>query len=192
MANGDYAAANGLGANIVPATDDIRNGWDWINKLADVVAALLVRLNAVQAPGTSIEGYWNVAPTGYVLENGASYSTATYPALFAVIGYTYGGAGASFNVPDSRGRVTVAKSASGAFATMGGKTGTETVALTAAQNGPHTHDYAWGGVNVTPGGGVAAMYPVGFDSARATTQSGSGQAHTNLQPSITLNRAIKL
>jgi microcystin-dependent protein len=45
----------------------------------------------------------NSAPTGFLKANGASLSTTTYAALFAVIGYTYGGAGASFTLPDLRG-----------------------------------------------------------------------------------------
>ena len=46
----------------------------------------------------------DTVPTGYVKCNGASYSTTgTYAALFAVIGYTYGGSGSSFNVPELRG-----------------------------------------------------------------------------------------
>lgn len=45
----------------------------------------------------------SVAPAGYLLCDGASVATATYPNLFAAIGYTFGGAGASFNVPDMRG-----------------------------------------------------------------------------------------
>ena len=46
----------------------------------------------------------NTVPTGYVKCNGASYSTSgTYAGLFAAIGYTYGGSGSSFNVPDLRG-----------------------------------------------------------------------------------------
>ena len=44
------------------------------------------------------------APSGWLLCDGTSYPTATYPELFAAIGYTYGGGGASFNVPDMRGR----------------------------------------------------------------------------------------
>jgi microcystin-dependent protein len=43
-------------------------------------------------------------PTGYLKANGASLSTATYPNLFAAIGYTFGGGGSSFNVPDLRAR----------------------------------------------------------------------------------------
>jgi len=49
----------------------------------------------------------SVAPTGWLLCNGASVATATYPDLFAAIGYTWGGSGASFNVPNLNGRATV-------------------------------------------------------------------------------------
>lgn len=42
-------------------------------------------------------------PAGYLICNGASYPTATYPDLFAVVGYTFGGSGANFNVPDLTG-----------------------------------------------------------------------------------------
>jgi microcystin-dependent protein len=41
--------------------------------------------------------------TGYLLCNGASYSTTTYSALYAVIGTAYGGGTGTFNVPDFRG-----------------------------------------------------------------------------------------
>jgi hypothetical protein len=43
------------------------------------------------------------APAGWVKANGAGLSTTTYAALFASIGYTFGGGGATFNVPDMRG-----------------------------------------------------------------------------------------
>lgn len=39
-------------------------------------------------------------PTGFLLCNGASVGKATYPALFAAIGYTYGGSGDYFNLPN--------------------------------------------------------------------------------------------
>ena len=47
----------------------------------------------------------SAAPTGYLVCAGQSVSTTTYADLHAVIGYTYGGSGASFNLPDLRGRV---------------------------------------------------------------------------------------
>ena len=49
-------------------------------------------------------GTATTAPTGWLFCNGGSHGTATYPELFAVIGTYYGGAGASFSVPDLRRR----------------------------------------------------------------------------------------
>lgn len=43
------------------------------------------------------------APKGWLLTDGSSYATTSYPALFAVIGYSYGGSGANFNVPNLLG-----------------------------------------------------------------------------------------
>lgn len=43
-------------------------------------------------------------PSGYLLCDGTQYDTAVQPALFAAIGYGFGGAGNVFNVPDTRGR----------------------------------------------------------------------------------------
>jgi microcystin-dependent protein len=52
--------------------------------------------------------YW--APTApssaFAFAQGQALSTTTYSALFALFGYTYGGAGATFNIPDKVGRVS--------------------------------------------------------------------------------------
>jgi microcystin-dependent protein len=45
-------------------------------------------------------GGTSAVPSGWVLANGASLSTATYPALFGVLGYRFGGSGANFSVPN--------------------------------------------------------------------------------------------
>lgn len=42
----------------------------------------------------------NDLPPNYILCDGASYTTSTYPALFNLIGYKYGGSGIYFNVPN--------------------------------------------------------------------------------------------
>ena len=39
-------------------------------------------------------------PAGWLLCDGSSVATATYPNLFTALGYVYGGAGANFNLPD--------------------------------------------------------------------------------------------
>lgn len=41
----------------------------------------------------------SAAPLGWLLCNGASYTTSLYASLYSVIGYTFGGSGANFNVP---------------------------------------------------------------------------------------------
>lgn len=41
------------------------------------------------------------APPGWIALDGAVLATATYPALFAAIGYTWGGSGASFVLPNA-------------------------------------------------------------------------------------------
>lgn len=58
---------------------------------------------AASPPGKIAPFAQSAVPAGWLACNGASVATATYPALFAAIGYTYGGAGASFSLPDLRG-----------------------------------------------------------------------------------------
>lgn len=45
----------------------------------------------------------STAPIGWFECDGRSLNTASFPDLFTAIGYTYGGGGASFNLPDLRG-----------------------------------------------------------------------------------------
>jgi microcystin-dependent protein len=82
-------------------------------------------------------------PTGWLVCDGTSYATATYPDLFAVIGYTYGGGGANFNVPNLKGRVIVGQDAADAsFDTRGETGGTKThTHATHSNHGDHTHAY---------------------------------------------------
>jgi microcystin-dependent protein len=46
----------------------------------------------------------SVCPAGFLVCDGTSYPTSAYPELFSAIGYTYGGSGNSFKVPDLRGQ----------------------------------------------------------------------------------------
>jgi microcystin-dependent protein len=77
------------------------------------------------------------APAGFLLANGAPVSTTTYSNLFAAIGYTYGGAGASFNLPNMSGFVPAGVGGSLGL-TLGGTTGATTDTATPTQ-GPHDH-----------------------------------------------------
>jgi microcystin-dependent protein len=123
------------------------------------------------------------APNLWHIADGTSLLAAAYPDLFAVIGYSYGGAGASFNLPDTRSRAVVAAGAGPGLTarSMGAKGGLETVALTATQNGPHTHGMtnlttaANSGLHTHPGTTAAGS---GSHTHTATTTAGSGQ-HTH-------------
>jgi len=59
--------------------------------------------NSAVPAGTVIQYAGSSAPSGYFSCDGSSIPTVSYPALFAAIGYTYGGAGGNFTLPDMRG-----------------------------------------------------------------------------------------
>jgi microcystin-dependent protein len=61
--------------------------------------------NSYVPPGVMFDYAGATAPSSdWLMCDGTSYAVAAYPSLFAAIGYSYGGAGANFNVPDFRGR----------------------------------------------------------------------------------------
>ncbi len=164
--------------------------------------------------GTSLEGYWTTAPTGYLLEDGSAVSRTTYAALFAVIGTTYGAGNGSttFNLPNSQGRVAVnQKNSEAEFNTIGETGGAKTHTLTVTEMPSHTHTQnAHSHANpvaVTYGGNAGTYRSIfatnspfwsGADwnnptsAATATNQNtGGGGAHNNLQPYIVVTRVIK-
>jgi microcystin-dependent protein len=68
------------------------------SKLTSAIANSLIPSGAIMAFAMSS------APAGWLAANGESISTGgANAALFAAIGYTYGGSGSSFNLPDLRG-----------------------------------------------------------------------------------------
>jgi len=140
--------------------------------------------------GTSVEGYWSTTPTGYLLEDGAAVSRATYSGLFAVIGTTYGAGNGSttFNLPDSRGRVGVNQNTSDAeFDTMGEKYGEKLHLLTIAEMPAHSHGSGSNGqAYLVPSGNYYGLTAVG-----SPINAGGGAAHNVIQPSITKKFAIK-
>ena len=87
------------------------NSSQWVQTTgAYIDTALTNRVTTVESqvvPAGSLFPFAGASsPAGYALCDGASVSTTgTYARLFAVIGYTYGGSGASFNLPDLSTRV---------------------------------------------------------------------------------------
>jgi microcystin-dependent protein len=73
-----------------------------INALLDQLSSALNGFTTVPA-GTIMHHAGSNAPSGYLVCDGASLFTTSYPELFSAIGYTYGGAGTSFNIPNLLG-----------------------------------------------------------------------------------------
>jgi microcystin-dependent protein len=171
-------------------------------------------LTGVQGVGTGTIIPWSASsiPAGFLECDGSSVSTSTYAALFAIIAYTYGGSGASFNLPDCRDRILVNKSNTKSLTQTGGANtvaGTGNVSanlanttLTTNQIPSHTHQTS----NVTYGG--TGNYPAnagyqsntmaspgaGGDGAHSHTISSAnftGDATSVLQPYLTLIYIIK-
>lgn len=120
-----------------------RRLWTGLNATIDVVNQIVAGIIGALPTGAMIPHLDSTAPTGYLMANGQSVSTTTYADLFAMIGYVYGGAGASFNVPDMRG-----KAAAGCNP-MGGLTnGSYTVRALGTTYGAETTAY-------TPAGSIS-------------------------------------
>lgn len=132
------------------------------------------------------------APTDWLLCEGQSLSTTTYAALFAVIGYTYGGAGASFNLPDLRSRFPIG---AGTFKSLAANDG-----LAEASRTPrHDHSITAADLNQT----TASNTPTTGGANRVVSLSGAvlgNHAHggaTGLNagssiPHLALNFIIKI
>ena len=157
----------------------------------------VVGVSSSLPPVGSLQPYaGSTAPSGWLICNGASVSQAAYPALYAVIGLTYGGSGGNFNLPDLRGRVPVGLNASDSdFNTLGETGGAKTHTLTTSEMPIHSHSHVETRLTIAGGALFNAGAPgAALDEAtenRTTGDAGSGQAHNNLQPYITVNYLIK-
>lgn len=128
---------------------------------------------------------WNNAtvPTKYLRCDGALHETASYPALFALLGYYYGGSGSQFRVPTYAGMFPVGQGA-GIFNSINAQGGEQAHTLTAAELPAHTHDVydynATGGAADGPQRTLNGSNAIGRDSSSV----GVGDAHNNLPPYV--------
>ena len=120
--------SNGGGALYVRYNDSNSTQW---------VPASPAASGTTVPPGAIMDFAGAAAPSGWLLCQGQSLSTTTYAALFAAIGYLYGGSGANFNVPDLGGRVTAGKETTATRLTTAGA-GIDGATLGAA-GGTQTH-----------------------------------------------------
>lgn len=151
----------------------------------------------------------NSQPLGWANCDGRLLSTRDYPALYGVIGTTYGGDGVNdFGLPDLRGRVPIGQGAGPGLTSrsLGQGVGTESVAMSSGQLPAHAHSIQ--GTNTlansaSPGGSILAaslsndsIYhaagPALVNMGVNTGSTGSGSPVSTLQPSLALNFIIAL
>lgn len=61
------------------------------------------RIDEAMPIGAILEWFTETVPDGFKECNGDSLAVASYPVLFSILGYYFGGSGANFNIPDTRG-----------------------------------------------------------------------------------------
>ena len=149
-----------VGGQIYYDTDDNQlyywNGTTWITGLTGPPGPAGTVYDSDQV-GT-IKAYSGATvPTNWMLADGRSLPTASYPDLFAAIGYTYGGSGANFNLPDLRSKIIYGISVAG---DLGASGGASAVTLDLTQIPSHNH------------GGVST----GADRSLATTSGAADRA----------------
>ena len=135
------------------------------------------------------------APNGWLLCQGQSVVKATYPNLFAAIGYTFGGSGANFNVPNMQGQVAAGIGGTLGL-TLGQEFGEVTHLLTGPESGIQEHDHQTpagqaGGGSLPGSQGWNSGSTPGLISGE-TGPTNAQTAHNNIQPSVGLNWIIKL
>jgi microcystin-dependent protein len=136
--------------------------WDDVNEV-------FILLNPLPStPTGTIMWYTGItAPAGWAICNGNALSAAAQPALFAVLGYTFGGAGDSFSVPNLLGQFIRGFDSSEAVdpGRVFGSTQT-------GQMESHHHNMWW--VNYDGGGGRGLVDPVNPLNITTAGQSTSG------------------
>ncbi|WP_120510451.1 phage tail protein [Photobacterium salinisoli] len=158
----------------------------------------------------------NFAPRDYAFCNGQTILINQNPALYALLGVTFGGsANTSFKLPDLKGRIPVAPGVfqnSGRQVVQGQSGGMEAVTLSVAQMPAHSHEvYASTapGNSPRPNNKAASQATVLSSSAlntpvysqseqlvsmndKAIGATGGNQPHNNIQPSTVINFCIAL
>lgn len=131
------------------------------------------------------------APRGYLYCDGSGYDVTLYADLSNAIGYTFGGSGSTFNVPDLRGRTIFGVNGT-SFAAIADVSGAETHTLVEANVPAHTHTVPLvTNTDVQSGTGTqVASYNVG-GTLTTSTGSGTGTAFNIINPCLVLAYIIK-
>lgn len=150
---------------------------------AGALAALIGSIQMWAGTGDPPGGLWMVC-------DGRSLLTASFPALQAVLGFTYGGSGGNFNIPNLAERVPIGRSATSSLvplstATLGTTIGEGVHALAQTEMPLHNHNfndpghkhttaYRAASVNNTPPTPASVVTLSGTLNLEMTTDVGSG------------------
>ena len=147
--------------NEIEVKDGVAHYWDG-EKWCTVIPA-----------GEIVTSAASTAPPGTLLCDGSGKDKDEFPELFAAIGYTYGGSGSSFKLPDARGRCLIGANSSYA---LGSKGGAAEVALTSAQMPAHKHTGSISGSHSHP---FAVTIPAhAHPLADVSTKSAGAHGHS--------------
>ena len=149
----------------------------------------------------------NYAPRGWAFCNGGTLEVSENPALFSLLGTTYGGNGrTTFGLPNLQGRVPrgVGEGAGLSKTSLGQPSGSDTVTLSANQMPSHNHALEatsqFFGTSGDPTNRTfddITQYQDSITNSvnlsdQAISSQGSGQSVDNLQPYLVLNYIIAL
>lgn len=204
------------------ATRDVlytKAGGLYLRQADGTIKGPYIQASDVAAEITGAIKLWPLAaaPAGYLLCDGSPANRATFAALFALIGITYGAGNGTttFNVPDLRGRVPVGfdnmggtsanRVTAAAADTLNGSAGAETHTLAESEMPLHGHPFRYdpsangssdptGGMMLNAAANTNAAAFTGTPAATAGQQiggTGGGAAHNNVQPYLALAYIIK-
>jgi microcystin-dependent protein len=150
------------------------------------------------------------APVGWALCDGSLISISNFQVLYTLIGTTYGGDGVNtFGLPNLQGRCVIHQGQGSGLSNyvIGQPIGAETVTVSVAQMGAHTHSFSatnTAATTATPGPTVVlatspANLPI-YDgtaspvslSPASTTPAGGSIPHDNRQPYLAVTYIIAL
>jgi microcystin-dependent protein len=121
-------------------TQTLTNKTISLEAASNTITGKLASTNGGTPAGVISQFAGSSAPSGYLLCEGQSVSTVTYADLFAAIGYSYGGSGSSFVIPNLKGRIPVGRDATQSeFDALGESGGEKAVTLLAGQMPSHSH-----------------------------------------------------
>ena len=147
---------------------------------------------------------FNFPPRGWALCDGQLLPINQNQALFSLLGTTYGGDGrVNFALPDLRGRVPIH---TGNGHTLGERSGEQSHTLSISELPTHTHVLKASSADANtpvPGNDLLArsrneiyapLSPTNNTAMApgAVSNAGDSQAHSNMQPFLTLNFCIAL